>query len=221
MFKYNIQRKNVKNITIRIKKDGIVYVTAPKSVSSEYIDKVLLKKKNWIDKKLEQIKELREKEQKIINSSKEKLIYLGRSYDIKIIEDQKEILLFKDEKVEIHVADIENTDNIKAIIDQWYLEKAKVEFEKFIKKYEDVLGVKVNKTKIKSMKTRWGSCNTVKSYINLNIELIRRPIEFMEYVVLHELCHIKHPNHSREFWDYVRQNMPDYKERIKNKDRIQ
>ena len=65
------------------------------------------------------------------------------------------------------------------------------------------------------MKTRWGSCNVKTKNINLNLELIKKPQECIEYVVLHELAHLKHPNHSKQFWEYVGMHMPDWKLRKK------
>jgi len=62
------------------------------------------------------------------------------------------------------------------------------------------------------MKTRWGSCNSQKGYINLNLELIKEPIRCIEYVVAHELAHLIHPNHSKEFYNYLSYLLPEWKE---------
>jgi predicted metal-dependent hydrolase len=66
------------------------------------------------------------------------------------------------------------------------------------------------------MHSRWGSCNSKKGYINLNLYLIRKDIRFIEYVILHELAHLIHPNHSKDFYRFIENIMPDFKERIKN-----
>ena len=79
-----------------------------------------------------------------------------------------------------------------------------------------ILDEHVEKVSIKPMKTRWGSCNYVKKYINLNTELVKRTPFEIEYVVLHELCHIFYMNHQKDFWSLVEKYMSDYKIRRKN-----
>ena len=81
----------------------------------------------------------------------------------------------------------------------------------YIKKYEELLGVKVNKFSIRKMRTMWGSCSFHKASIRFNSKLYFKPDEFVEYIVLHEVCHLIEPNHSRSFYKLVARYMPDYK----------
>jgi len=98
--------------------------------------------------------------------------------------------------------------------DEFYYSEAKVLFNKLIRKYLKHINKRVNIVRIKKMNTRWGSCNYKKGYINLNLHLIKKDIRFIEYVVLHELTHLIHPNHSKEFYKFIENIMPDFKERI-------
>ena len=99
----------------------------------------------------------------------------------------------------------------KKVMEKWYFENAKKLFLKFVEKWLEILDEHVEKVAIKPMKTRWGSCNYVKKYINLNTELIKRTPFEIEYVILHELTHLKYPNHGKGFYNYIERYMPNYK----------
>lgn len=83
-------------------------------------------------------------------------------------------------------------------------------------KYEQIVKEEVNNIRVITMQTRWGSCNVERKNINLNLELIKKPRYCIEYVILHELAHLKYPNHSKQFWDYMSVHMPNWEWR-KNK----
>lgn len=91
-----------------------------------------------------------------------------------------------------------------------YRKKAKTLFTERLHLYEPQIGVQANTIRIKDQKTRWGSCSS-KGNINLNWRLILAPQEVMDYVIIHELCHLKEMNHSKAFWDLVQTHCPDYK----------
>lgn len=95
-----------------------------------------------------------------------------------------------------------------------YRNQARKIFPERIRYYEPLLGVRANQIHIKDQKTRWGSCSS-KGNINLNWRLILAPQEVMDYVIIHELCHLKEMNHSKAFWELVEQICPDYRERKK------
>lgn len=93
-----------------------------------------------------------------------------------------------------------------------YRKKAEMILTERVHYYEPILGVKVNRIHIKDQKTRWGSCSSKKN-VNLNWRLILAPQEVMDYVIIHELCHLIEMNHSRAFWELVESICPDYRER--------
>jgi predicted metal-dependent hydrolase len=101
-------------------------------------------------------------------------------------------------------------------MDSWYQLRAVELFRDIIREYEIVLDKKVEVIRVKKMTTRWGSCNSKKAYINLNQELIKKPIGSIRYVILHELAHLTYPNHSKEFYQYIQRLMPDFKIHHKN-----
>ncbi len=153
---YSIIRKNIKNVYISIK-NGAVIITAPKYIAKEEIEKLLIKKVNWIYKKL--------KTQEIENEKSD--LYTKEEF-IKIVEKTTKELIYE-------------------------------------------TGIKPNKIRIREIKYAWGSCSSNKN-ITINLKLIKYSKEAIRYVILHELCHIKHMNHSKDFWELVKTYMPNYKE---------
>ena len=99
-------------------------------------------------------------------------------------------------------------------IDEFYREKAKEIIPELVSKYSKQMNLYSTSIKFRKNKNTWGSCN-YKNGLNFNILLVKYPIEIVEYVVIHELAHIKHKNHSKKFWDLVEVYCPDYKKRMK------
>lgn len=206
MYKIQVKRKKVKNITIRVQSETLVTITTPIYVSDDYLKKLIKERSKWIEEKIEIIKNRDTKKDGTLN-------YLGKCYPMEVIHSEKEGIILKEGKAYLYLGKDNDHRNIDCIIREWYYKEAKEIFGRLIEKYECITGNAVAAVKIKPMKTRWGSCNTIKSYINLNLNLIEKPIECIEYVVLHEIAHLTHPNHSAEFWNYVSIYMSDFKER--------
>ena len=91
------------------------------------------------------------------------------------------------------------------------MSKAENKFKELVNQYEEVVKEEIKSIRVLTMKTRWGSCNVESRNINLNLELIKKPRYCIEYVILHELAHLKYPNHSKEFWEYMSVHMPNWK----------
>ena len=210
-----IIKKKVKNINLRVKQDGTVHLTVPMATTEDFINRFIESKKDWIESKLKYFNECDKNVDSVEIINGQSVRYLGDRYTLKIIQDLNEGLKLCPEYIEIHVKDSNDKTRKQEILNEWYVKRAKDKFLKLVNKYEEVLNEQVNGIRIKTMKTRWGSCNVKTKNINLNLELIKNPQECIEYVVLHELAHLKHPNHSKEFWEYVGTHMPDWKLRRK------
>jgi len=210
----NIQiiKKDIKNITLKVKPTCEVILTAPLLTTDEHIEYILKKRKDWIRKKIEfyqdnykpQIKEY---------VSGENFKYLGKNYRLKIIQSDDECVKLQRGYIQIFIKNKSNLEKKKKLLNDWYLIKAENYFKKIIAKYSSIVNVDIQNIRIRQMKTRWGSCNSAKSYINLNSELIKKPSNAIEYVIFHEFAHLIHPNHSREFYNYLSTYMPDWKKR--------
>ncbi|WP_315116382.1 SprT family zinc-dependent metalloprotease [uncultured Clostridium sp.] len=188
MIEYTLHRKKVKNINLRVKRDGSVLVSANPKVPLEYINKFVASKEEWIIKSIEKFREV-EKKRKVEEG---KIKILGEIYKLE----------------DINIGENE--------IDKWIRERAKLEFHQSIKRMLPLLeeyNIKAPNFKIRKMKTRWGSCNKNKNSITLNTELMKYSKEVIDYVVLHELVHFIHFDHSKNFYNLLEELMPDWKER--------
>ncbi|MFK5938453.1 MAG: SprT family zinc-dependent metalloprotease [Sulfurimonas sp.] len=207
-----IIKKDIKNITLKVKPTCEVILTAPLLTTDEHIEYILKKREDWISKKIAfytanykpQIKEY---------VSGENFKYLGKNYRLKVIQCDNECVKLQRGYIQIFIKNKSNLERKKRLLNEWYLLKAENYFKKIIAKYSSIVNVDIQNIRIRQMKTRWGSCNSAKSYINLNSELIKKPSNAIEYVIFHELAHLIHPNHSREFYNYLSTYMPDWKKR--------
>jgi predicted metal-dependent hydrolase len=142
-------------------------------------------------------------------------LYLGRQYILKVIEANINEVRYKGRFIEVHTKDKTKT---KQLVRKWYKEKAKQKFaeiaEPIIQRFKKY-NVEPQEIYIQEMATRWGSC-TEKGKILLNPELIKAPKACIEYVILHELCHLIHHNHTQKFLDLQSKEMPDW-QKWKNK----
>jgi len=214
---YEVHRKKVKNINLRIKPNLEVYISVPMNLHRDYIENFIRSKEEWIKSVLKKVENVKEKQKDFEYKTGEIHKFLGKEYNLTVKTGNfnavslknnirpNEIILTINENI------FENIDEKKKIMEKWYFENAKKLFLQFMEKWLEILDENVEKVAIKPMKTRWGSCNYVKRYINLNTELIKRTPFEIEYVILHELTHLKYPNHGRGFYNYIERYMPNYK----------
>lgn len=192
------KKKSNRNTYIRVKKDLKIYVTTNYFTTDRAIKKLIEENYNSIIKMIEH--------EKIKNKSNEGFNYLGKKYDL-VYVDYCDIS-FGTEKVFI---------NKKIDIDTWYKKQAKVIFkEELDKVYNNfIYSIPYPSLRIRKMTTRWGVCNTRSKIVTLNLELIKRDLKYLDYVIVHELSHLIEANHSNRFWDVVEKNYPNYKQIIK------
>jgi len=206
-----IIKKNVKHIILKVKPNGEVILTAPKIITNEHIDYILKKRAKWIEKKQEFFASFQVNTKEYVSG--EDFKYLGRSYRLKVIESKKECVKLQRGYLEIYVKNKSDLKRKQNLVYEWYYEKALFHFFNILQEFNKIVKQEIKDIKIRQMKTRWGSCNPYKSYINLNIELIKKPKICIEYVVFHELVHLIYPNHSQEFYNYLSLYMADWEKR--------
>ena len=206
-----ITKKDVKNITLKVKPSGEVILTAPKITSDEHIKFIIKKRAKWIEKKKEFFALFETIKKEYVSG--EDFKYLGRSYRLKVIESKKEAVKLQRGYLEIYVKNKNDLKRKQNLVYEWYYEKALLHFFNILQEFNKIVKQEIKDIKIRQMKTRWGSCNPHKSYINLNIELIKKPKICIEYVVFHELVHLIYPNHSKEFYNYLSLYMSDWEKR--------
>jgi len=213
LIEIEVVKKDVKNIILKVKPTGEVLVTTPMDCTEKEIEYVLKKRAEWIEQQVDFFAKHQFLEVKKEYVSGENFCYLGRNYRLKVIEDTKERVKLQRGYLHVFVNTKENYERKRALVQAWYQQKATLHFTKALEKYQPLVKREVKQIKIREMKTRWGSCNASKGYINLNLKLIEKHKESIEYVVLHELAHLVHPNHSTEFYNYLTQFMFDWKRR--------
>ncbi len=210
-----IIKKDIKNINLRVKPNGEVALSVPLKTTNEHIAYVLNKRHDWIESKLAfyKCKNIAVRYEYV---SGEDCKFLGRHYRLKVTQSHKESVKLKGRYLNLLVKNKSNLIRKEALVKQWYYDKAEQYFKKVLAKYQPIVNKEIKQVRIRKMKTRWGSCNPEKSYINLNSELIKAPIQCIEYVIFHELAHLIHPNHDKGFYTYLTIHMPNWKQ-VKNK----
>lgn len=212
---FKLEYTNRKSLGITITPDLEVHIKAPIDAPLDKIKAIIRKKAPWIIKQQSFFLSFHPKTPIRRFVSGETHLYLGRQYLLKIIENSNNYVKLRGRFLEVYTSDKEKT---KEVLADWYLSKAKEKFhfiaqpliEKF-KKYK----VEPSSIVLRDMPTRWGSC-TPKGRIILNPELIKAPKGCIEYVIIHELCHLIHHDHTQRFIDLQSKEMKDW-EKWKNK----
>ena len=210
--KYTVTKKKIKNFIIRIYPDLRIAISVPLHASNKDIENFIQSKKEWIETTLKKIEIAKENK----NNLKENIIrILSKKIEKKIIESDLERIRLTDTSIYIYSKDIDNTKIEKKLL-EWKVEKLKVILDEYLEKYTKLLNTNINYYQIKKLSSAWGIYHKKENYITFNFDLIEKDIECIEYVVLHELCHIFYMNHQKNFWTLVEKYMPDYKIRRKN-----
>src|SRR5215208_3187858 len=209
-----IKTRRIKTSELIVDADTIT-VRTPYNKDKAEIRRLILDKASWILKKQ---KERRETKPELIKPSfKENttLPYFGKNYPIIINKNQAtNNLEVVDGKFEVNVKSAKLSRNVlKKLYEDWLIEKAQEIFEDKVKRYSKRIGVRVKQIAIKNLRNRWGSL-TNKGVVNLNLNLVKAPEDVIEYVVLHELCHLKIKEHSHHYWDFLHKYMPNYHDKI-------
>ena len=206
-----IIKKDVKNITLKVRPSGEAILTVPKTSSDEHIKFIMQKRAKWIAQKRAFFASFKMPQKEYVSG--EDFRYLGRSYRLKVVQSKEERVKLQRGYLELFVKDKSDLKRRENLIYEWYHEKAMIYFFNILQEFNKIVKQDIKSVKIRQMKTRWGSCNPYKSYINLNIELIKKPKSCIEYVVFHELVHLLYPDHSKKFYDYLSLYMPDWQKR--------
>ncbi|MDD4149661.1 MAG: SprT family zinc-dependent metalloprotease [Bacteroidales bacterium] len=200
---------NRKTLGITITPDMDVLVKAPDETSIEKIKEKVIKKAPWIIKQQNYFLGFFPKAPERQYVSGETHLYLGRQYRLKITDSKKNEVKYKGRFIEICTLKKEKAGSL---LNKWYKERAKIKFgelaEPLIERFKKY-NVEPKSLYVQEMNSRWGSC-TSKGKIILNPELIKAPRPCIEYVIVHELCHLVHPNHNQKFIELQQKEMPDW-----------
>ena len=213
LMNYILRRSKRKTIGITVSDTAEVVVSAPIFATKAMIDSVIHNKKSWIDAKLKIVNSRIESftPKRFING--EEFKYLGDNFKLSILNDKHPIRLIDSKLcVGLNKRTLQKeTDNqlIKNKIITWYRKQAQEYLNKKATKMASQIGVNPILIKEKAYKRSWGMCHN-NGKIFINYKLIMAPKKVIDYVIIHELCHLKHPNHSRDFWNLVALHCSDY-----------
>lgn len=212
---FNFERKKIKNINLRIRYDGNVYISAPYNVPKNVVDKFVINKCEYIRNALGNF-EKRDNKPELQYVSGENVTFLGKNMRIKIEKDKSEYVDCDGVYVYLHVKRPDYYNRKKNLLSNWLDEQCNTVFTEITKEVHKKFipyGVAIPQIKLRNMTSRWGSCIPNKCIVTFNKHLIEAPKGCIEYVVYHEFCHFLHPNHSKQFYSLLQIMLPDWKER--------
>lgn len=208
----NVIKSNRKTVCIQVKEDGSVVLRAPNRISNKKISSIIDSKISWIV----------EKRQEIISSIVERkiengytLMMLGKEYPINIVQDEN------NKAVKIYISNgyinIESYTSdekiLKSFVEKWYRQQCLKVIKERVDYYQRYFIERPKDIKVKEQKRRWASC-TYDNKLLFNWRCIMADTYGIDYIVVHEMCHFIHKNHSKSFYDSVKAILPDYEDRI-------
>jgi predicted metal-dependent hydrolase len=205
----HIINPKLKYIYLSFDVKGGLIIKSPK-VSQGEIEKVLLKKSAWITRSRQRL--LEKKGKPLQFRGKETLYYLGNGYPIHYEQQEKkrETLQF-DEHQGFTLSYFEfDTNRFESLINRFYQERARQLIPELARQYAERMQLFPSKISLRKARSRWGSCSNANA-ISFNYYMMKLPLTAIEYIVVHELAHIKHKHHQKAFWDLVGLYIPDYK----------
>lgn len=215
--KYELVRKNVKNINLRVKANQILYISANNDIPQDDIIDFIVSKQEFILKALEHYEELARyapKPKEYVDG--ETIIMFGHNLRLKVFEGKKNTVTSDYSYIYLCVTDINNTELKKKVLDKWIKKEfiAKVtEICKGVYPVFEKYNISFPEIRVRNMVSRWGSCQPKRKIITFSIPLHEAPVACIEYVAVHEFTHFMHPNHSKAFYQQLEVFMPDWKQR--------
>ncbi len=216
-----VVRKDINNLHLAVyPPDGRVRVAVPRHVTDDNVRLAIVSKLSWIKKQQKDFAgQPRQSERKYVSG--ECYYFLGRRYRLQLIErvGKHEIKLLKSGRLKMFVNPSTLVINKEKLLYAWYREELKKLVPSLLEKWQPIVGKKTSDWSIRKMKTKWGSCNIEARRILLNLELAKKPLECLEYILVHELVHLHERNHNDQFKELLDKLLPNWEtsRRILNK----
>jgi predicted metal-dependent hydrolase len=206
--------RRIKTSEVIVDADTIT-VRVPFNKDKTEIQKLVLDKARWILRKQKEYRETTPEVRKPSFKENTTLPYLGNNYSLMINKNQaRDSIEIVDGKFIVGVKSAKvSSSTLKKVYENWITEKAQDIFEDKVRKYSKKIGVRAKGVAIKNLRNRWGSL-TKSGAINLNLNLVKAPEDIVDYIVLHELCHLRIKEHSHHYWELVHRFMPNYQDKI-------
>ena len=207
----HIVNPKLKHTYLSFDNEGNLVIKSPK-VSQHYLEQMLLKKSDWINRSREKL--LQKKGKALDFSQQAELYYQGRSYPLRLIEQTKKrtILIF-DQEVFLLYYHQYNEVLFQKHVDNFYKEEAKQFVPLLVEKWSGQMALVPTNIRFRKTKRQWGSCSG-KNILSFNTMMMKLPQDVIQYIIVHELAHIKHKHHQKSFWKLVETYIPDYKQHV-------
>ena len=207
---YSLQKSARKTASIYIERDGSVSLLVPESLDERQIEELIENKRRWIYTSLAEWNDLNSAgvQRSFVNG--QGFLYLGRSYRLKIVDEQDLPLKLLNGHFCLRRSEL--NEKTESVFRKYYRTKGSELIPQRIAKFQDRMGVTTGVIRIQELGNRWGSC-TNNGSVSFHWKCLMGPLSIIDYIVVHELAHLKHPNHSDAFWNEVDKVMPDYRDR--------
>jgi predicted metal-dependent hydrolase len=208
---YSLMRSRRKTASIYIERDGSVSVLVPEKLTDRQVENLLESKRKWIYRSLAEWQDLNAQKVHRDYVNGEGFRYLGRSYRLKLVPDLSEPLMLKDGYFCLRTKN-GSVSEADAAFRAFYRDKGAVRIPPRIEYFKGKMGVEPKAIKVIDLKHRWASC-TPGANLNFHWKCMMAPLTVLDYIIVHELAHLIHPNHSQAFWNEVDKVMPDFQDR--------
>lgn len=208
----DVFRKKIKNLHLAVQPpEGRVRIASPLRVKDEAIRLFVTSKLPWIKRQQRKFREQeREREREFL--SRESHYFFGHRYLLNVIEhDGPPEVILKKNTIDMYVRTGTTTEKRRTIMNEWYRKEIRKVIPELLEKWEKITGVSVAQWRVKLMKTRWGTCNIKAKRIWFNLELAKKPVICLEYIIVHELVHLLERHHNENFVKLMEQFMPQWK----------
>ncbi|WP_282782701.1 M48 family metallopeptidase [Phaeodactylibacter xiamenensis] len=205
-----VTKSRRKTVSIFIERDGTVSARVPEQWATDKIKQAILSKQYLIHKHLAEWEQLNESRVMREYVSGQSFLYLGRNYALKLVEEPLDHLLLKNGRFLLGKA---YQDNAKELFVTFYKDKLRKKLPPLITRYQSQLNVKPNEVRVMELQNRWGSCSE-QGNVNFHWKCAMAPYDVLTYIVVHELAHLLHPNHSPAFWNEVDKVLPRYDKQV-------
>jgi hypothetical protein len=214
--KYKVERSPRTTADIIVERDGSVLVRAPDSLPDERIDGLIETKRYWIYRALAEWRDLNATRVRREIKAGEGFLYLGRNHRLSLVSEQKVPLMLKDGRFCLRRDLVEQGDaaGAQAAFRHFYIDKGEQKLTERTAYFSPKVGVAPTGLIVKELGNRWASCSPTGS-LAFNWKCMMAPLSIIDYIVVHELCHMREPDHSEQFWNEVDKVIPDYQQRKK------
>jgi predicted metal-dependent hydrolase len=220
---FSVIRSKRKSVGIVVSPDRSIQVRAPRYVSKSSILEIVNSKAGWIARKMAEVEQCQPLPTPRNYASGEKLLYLGRHYRLIVLSGKPQPAALTGEYLYVWASPKDDAAQIRQSVKEWYQKQAQETLGQYLDKCLIVAMrheiPKPTHTTVRDMKTRWGSCSP-KGRVTLNVKLVQVPVHCLEYVVMHELCHLRHHDHGKSFYSLLTRCMPDWQGRKEALDRF-